>query len=109
MRGAPIRFSTLVMPAAGNQWTPTFTVPTGIRGLGIFMEDAAAAGTLTIDVSYDGGTTFMTLQSGDADVNPARNKCTVLDTLPFTHLRIATDSATENALNFNLVGTEDVS
>ncbi len=109
MRGVPVRLPALNMPAAGDQFTDALDLTKGFqRGLAIFTEDVAVVGTLTIDVSYNGGTTYMTLQSGDADVNPARNKCTVLDTLPFTNLRIATDSGAEIAIVFGMVAVEDI-
>ena len=109
MRGVPIRLPVLTMPASGDQFTDSLDLTGGgHRGLAIFTPDLGVVGVLTVEVSFDGGTTYMTLQSGDEDVNPARNKCTVLDTLPFTNVRVATASATEIALEFGLVAVEDL-
>ncbi len=109
MRGSAVRLGTLTIPNAGNRFSPAIDLQgKGLRGLGIFAPSTSQVGTISIDVSPDGGTTYMTLQSGGSDVGVVAGKCLVLDTLVFTHLRIATSSGSENAIIFVLVGVEDI-
>ena len=109
MRGSAIRLGTLTIPATGNQFSPAIVLEgKGLRGLGIFAPAGAQAGTISFDVSADGGETYRTLQSGGSDVGAAAGKCLVLDTIVFTHLRMATSSAAENELVFQIAGVEDI-
>lgn len=61
------------------------------RGFAL-QSPAALDGTCTVEVSLNGGTDFVPLQSGGVDVTIGSSKCGVIDFMAWDKLRIASDA-----------------
>lgn len=78
-----------VIPMSGLEGMTAFTLFAGV------LTDAF---TFTIELSYDDGGTYKTLNDGTADITaPAAGKCVAYPNPPATHMRIKSSSAATGA------------
>ena len=84
----------LVIASSGTDSSAVAADPHYQRARAIIIQaPATLTGTITVQVSLDGGTTYADLQSGGADVTIAAASVAVIDFQGWTHLRVKSGSA----------------